>query len=83
MTARSKRGGVSARNYVLHIDPSTTWMLATMGRISLISGEPSSRVRCGRPSAKVNRAGTGAYNTDELCRKCWDSAKIDAEGHAL
>lgn len=78
----AKRGGVAARNYVLHIDPSASWSKASSTNVSLVSGRESSRVRCGRPSGLVNRVGTGTYGIEELCRKCWASAERDANAAA-
>lgn len=68
---------MSARNYVLHIDPSATWSKTSRTEVSVVSGPGSSRVRCGRSLALVNRAGTGTYSIEEFCRRCWAIAQID------
>jgi len=71
-----RRGGVSARDYVLHVDPSATWSRTSDTEVSIVAGPESRRVRCGRFSVLVNRVGTGTYSIDELCRRCCAVAGI-------
>lgn len=83
----TRRGGVSARNYVLHVDDRDLVQIeeriadergvvvATIVRVSdekRGESDPSraSRTACGRDAGRVNRAGSGTYDSEEICRAC-------------
>jgi hypothetical protein len=71
-----KRGGVGARNYVLHINRAYT--VASHGDpLYLVTPKIpySDKTWCGRRAAAVNGASTGcAYSKDELCIACLGKA---------
>jgi hypothetical protein len=71
-----KRGGVSARNYVLHIGRS--YIVAPRADAYLYletTKSASDKTWCGRVAAAVNCASTGcAYSKDELCVSCLNKA---------
>ena len=75
--SREKRGGVGARNYVLHIGKSYTVAQRGDGYLYLaaLEGPVGDKTWCGRMPAVVNCASEGcAYSKDELCVSCLKKA---------
>lgn len=66
------RGGVRARNYVLHVNRS--YAIGSRGDylyLDTTGMDGGGATHCGRRAATVNCASTGCdYSPDELCRAC-------------
>jgi hypothetical protein len=71
MRKAQRRGGVSARNYVLHLDVVVRCRLLDEDTVEILEAKAADRTLCNRESAKVNRAGCGHYSIPEFCRECW------------
>ena len=83
-----RRGGVAARDYVLHVDQGDHLeveerlvnengsFVGLLIRVSKTEAHAPSRTSCGRDSTRVNRAGDGSYNAEEICASCLRRRKI-------